>query len=213
MNRSRLVWGLVWGYFLGSGGANAGAPEAAPPGDDANWPCEQVLVPEVSAAVVWDGPSVDDLGASWREVPEVAELVARISEPHADQASSERAIAGFAAGLKDEDREGMLTLLFAGVLETLNADRAMLIRGIHRYSRDQERRARALDDDLQEMIRLEQEPGEEATQRLADLRERITWEQRVFDDREKSIRFLCARPVAVEQRLGALARAIAQHLP
>ena len=37
-------------------------------------------------------------------------------------------------------------------------------------------------------------------------------EERIFDDRERSIRFLCLRPVAVEERLGVLARMIAGHL-
>ena len=37
---------------------------------DRDWPCEQALVPEVAAAVVWDGPSVEGLGDRWAEDPD-----------------------------------------------------------------------------------------------------------------------------------------------
>jgi hypothetical protein len=174
---------------------------------DAAWPCEQALVAEVSAAVVWDGPPVDGLRGEWRKVPPVAELVPRLAAPRADPADSEARIEAFARLHAGEDKDRLLTLLFAGVLESLNEDRRQLNSGILRYARDQERRAKELDRQL-----VEGDPSGAAQRRLGELKKRLEIEQRVFDDREKAIPFLCTRPRSVEQRMGEIARAIAYRL-
>lgn len=180
--------------------------------DDRHWPCEQALVAEVSAAVVWDGPSVEGLADRWKQDPEVAALVPRLTARRADAARAEALIEKFAAAQPSGERDQRLSLLFSGVLQVLNADRHRLHTGILRYSRDQQRRANALGDQLAEIARLESDASDDARQRLAELRRQIDFEQRVFDDRERTIPFLCTRPRVVEQRMGELARAIAYHL-
>lgn len=177
-----------------------------------DWPCQQILVPQVSAAVVWDGPSVGTETSDWHDDPRVATLVAAITTPLSTEAAAASAIAAFAAGLSPEEKDRVLTLAFAGVIETLNRDRAKLVEGIKRYSRDQSRRAEAIGAELDAMVRLEKDPSDAAAARLAELTEQMEIEQRVFDERERSIEYLCMRPVAVEQRLGFLARRIAEHL-
>ncbi|WP_147431203.1 hypothetical protein [Thiocapsa rosea] len=177
-----------------------------------DWPCQQILVPQVSAAVVWDGPPVGTETSDWHDDPRVATLVAAITTPLSNEETAASAIAAFAAGLSAEEKDRVLTLAFAGVLETLNRDRAKLVEGIKRYSRDQSRRAEAIGAELDAMVRLEKDPSDAAAARLAELTERMEIEQRVFDERERSIEYLCMRPVAVEQRLGFLARRIAEHL-
>jgi hypothetical protein len=186
--------------------------QAAEESENPDWPCEQALVPEVSAAVVWDGPDPTPFSDQWASDAEVAGLARRLSARGTDRAHSESLIEAFAEAQPSAERDRRLTLLFAAVLDILNADRGKLLSGILRYSRDQERRARVLDSDLTQMVELEEEGSEEARQRLAELRTRVELEQRVFDDREKSIPFLCTRPRAVEQRIGELARAIASRL-
>ena len=182
--------------------------------DDSNpdWPCDQALVPEVSAAVVWDGPSIEGLSDQWQSDAEVAGLVQRLVARGSDPAESDRLIASFAATQPAAERDRRLTLLFAGVLQRLNADWRLLNDGILRYSRDQEQRARVLDAHLAELVELESDPSPEAAKRLAELQEQLVLEQRIFDDREKTIPFLCTRPRAVEQRIGELARSIVAHL-
>jgi len=175
---------------------------------DSDWPCDQALVPQIAAAVIWDGAPVE--GLAWREVPPVADLVGRITPSTTTEPAAAAAIAVFAAGLRPPDQERMLTLVFAGVLEVLNLDRRQLIDGIKRYSRDQSRRAAALGQELDQLVRLEQDPDPSAAPRRDALKQRLVLEERVFDEREKSLPFLCTRPVAVEQRLGFLARTIAE---
>ncbi len=177
---------------------------------DPDWPCEQALVPQVAAAVVWDGPPVD--GLDWRADAVIADLVARVTPSTATQAEAEAAVAAFADGLAPADKDHRLTLLFAGVLQVLNQERAAQLDGIKRYSQDQARRAEALGAELDRLVALERNPADSANQEREELKKRLTLEERVFDEREKSIQFLCTRPVAVEQRLGFLARTISGFL-
>jgi len=178
--------------------------------EDPDWPCPQVLVPEISAAVLWDGPSIE--GAAWREDKEVAALVEHLSARRTSADAASNAIAEFVAQLDPSERNARLTLVFAGVLETLNRDRAHLIDGIERYSRDQSRRAESIGHSLDALVELERKSSPEAAQQARDLRARLAIEERLFDERERSIPYLCRRPVVVEERLGTIARAIAGHM-
>ncbi len=178
----------------------------------ADWPCEQAYVAEVAAAVVWDGPAIDGLEQAWQVEPDVATLVKRLSARRLEQNQAERLIEAFALAQPPERKDRMLTLLFAGVLDTLNQDRKTLLSGILRYSRDQQRRAVILDRKLSEMVELEQDESEAARQLLAERRRVIELEQRSFDDREQSIPYFCSRPRVVEGRIGEIARAISGYL-
>jgi hypothetical protein len=176
------------------------------------WPCEQAYIPEVAAAVVWDGPSVDDLQQDWHELPAVARLVEQLADRRLEREQAETLIEDFAKTQAPAEKDRMLTLVFAGVLETLNLDRKTLLSGILRYARDQQRRAEILDRKLSEMVTLEQENTESAKQRLAELGSTIELEQRSFDDRERTVPHLCTRPTVIESRLGEIARTIAGYL-
>jgi hypothetical protein len=187
----------------------AAAAKAETPGD---WPCEQVLVPTVSAAVVWAGPAIDGLESAWRRTPEVAALVARATDQRVSDEDAEAAVEAFARALPAAEKPARLTVLFAGVLDAANVRRGEMIAGIRKLTRQQQQLAHQLDDGLTELRRLESAATLMADAAAAELRDKLAWGQRLFDDREKSLRFLCEVPVTVEERLGLLARAIAQHL-
>ncbi|MGB5833565.1 MAG: hypothetical protein WBG92_16440 [Thiohalocapsa sp.] len=188
------------------------AAASAADGNDPDWPCEQALVPEISAAVVWDGPSVDGLSDQWQSDMQVAALTKRLTGRDTDPNEFEPSIEAFAKAQPVSNRDARLTLLFVGVLSILNADRRMLNDGILRYSRDQERRARILDGHLSEMVELESDQSPGGAKRLVELQDVVQIEQRIFDDREKTIPFLCTRPRVIEERIGELARTISAQL-
>jgi hypothetical protein len=178
---------------------------ASPPDHDPDWPCEQILVPQIEAAVIWQGPPV--AGLDWRTDQEAATLVGRITPPGISPQESTAAITAFAGGLAPAERTARVTLVFAGVLERLNAERSAQIDGIRRYSHDQAQRAEALGVDLDHLVALERDPAS-AKQEQEELRKRLALTERVFDEREKAITYLCMRPVATEARLGLLARTL-----
>jgi hypothetical protein len=45
-----------------------------------------------------------------------------------------------------------------------------------------------------------------------ELQQSVAVRQRIFEDREKTIPFMCEQPMLLEQRLGLVARTIAAHL-
>ncbi len=210
MNFVRVLVCLAFGSGLSlvMNSTNAETPGAA----DQDWPCEQILVPEVPAAVIWAGPAITGLEDAWQDVGSVSRLVQRITSPGYDQNAADQEIAEFASKQEMQQKDRMLTLLFAGVLGELNRDRSMMLSGIKRYSRGQAARAERLGEDLDEIARLEGESSPDSRIRLDALRKQMELKQRIFDEREESIQYLCSQPVAVEQRLGFLARSIAYQL-
>lgn len=190
----------------------AGGTGAQASQDPDQWPCQQAYVPTIPAAVVWAGPPVDELDQRWQSLPGINLQVSRLLSPGMSLSEAEKEIARFAGQQAPRQKDRMLTLLFAGILERLNADRSRLMSGILSYSRGQDERAQRLGEALDQIARLETDRSEAAQRELAELKESISIRQRMFDEREGAIQFLCARPILVEQRLGALARAIALHL-
>lgn len=189
------------------------AGTVAQPPQPADWPCIQVLVPQVSAGVVWDGPSVEGMDGAWRDAPEVADLVPRLTARRTSLDEAMTLVEGFARDMEPPARDRQLTLLFAGVLDTLNGQRARMISGIRRYTRNQSSRANRVEAQLNELDQLREGPQTPESQaRQEALRNTLAWDQRIFDERERTIQHLCERPVALEERLGELARAISAQL-
>jgi hypothetical protein len=115
------------------GALGPGRAHGASDPENPYWPCIQRKVPEISAGMVWVGPTVPEGDRRWRESREIADLVARISTRRMPVEKAYAEIDGFAATL-DGDRNGPLTLLFTGLLQTINAARSEIIAGIERYA-------------------------------------------------------------------------------
>ena len=175
--------------------------------EDPDWPCVQRRVPEVSAGMVWAGPPLEELKADWREDPEVSQLAGKIAARRTELEAAKAAVADFAAGL-GADRSEKLTLLFAGTLSIVNQDRASILSGIERFTRKQ----RALADRIGETsAKLKALPADAATQR-EELEQQRVWDTRIYEDRERSLTYICEQPVLLEQRIFALGREIMGHL-
>jgi hypothetical protein len=201
--RYRLVFGVV-AMELGLCGAALAADPRFP-----DWPCNQIKVPEISIAAVWAGPPIDDVESSWQEDPSVADLVGRLAARRTPIEEAEKEIAEFISGSAAE-RQQKAKLVFAGLLETLNQERSKVMNGIERYSRLQKEaaeRIRAEDHQLADL-----QNSADRNQEIGDLSNRIEWDTRIFDERRKTISYVCEVPVLIEQRLFALARAIQQSL-
>jgi hypothetical protein len=181
---------------------------------DPDWPCVQALVPSVSGAMIWAGPPIESAAESWRDDPAVRDLAAELAARRTPIEEAQRRIEGFAASLDPEVRDEKLTALFAGVLETINRDRASIIAGIKRFARKQ----RALGEEVRQAnaalreLAAAGDGAPEQRERRRELEERRNWGVRIFDEREASLAYLCEQPVVLEQRAFTLAREIAAHL-
>lgn len=186
-----------------------GAAFAAGPQGD--WPCIQREVPTISAGMVWTAGAVDAEDTSWTSHPQVAPKVLEVASRRKTVDEALAAIDTFASGLK-EDRTRLLTALFTGAFQRLNAERRQIMAGIKRYARRQAALAERISSASGERAALAQNPSpsETETARLAALQEQIAWDVRIYEEREQSLRYVCETPVLLEQRLFRIGRHISQ---
>src|SRR5215510_14877885 len=146
---SQMVAGLVAAGMIALAAAPAPAAEAANP----DWPCIQHKVATVTSAQMWDGPDVDDL-TQWRDNDEMKKLIARLMSRRNPLDQATDAIAQFAAVQQPDERDQVLKLLFAGLVDATNSDRATVIHGIERFQQRQKARAAEIERQAAELRHL-----------------------------------------------------------
>ena len=183
--------------------------DAADPRDP-DWPCMQAKVPEMSVASMWDGPSIADVGNSWEDDPKINDLVVRLAARRTALDAAEKAIAdvitGSAAQKQDKAKK-----IFAGVFQTLSQQRSEVMSGIDRVARKEKELANKIRSDVTALRELQDKPEQDQS-KIDALAAQVDWSTRIFDDRRKSIRYVCEVPTIIEQRVFALGRAIRQAL-
>lgn len=201
--------GLLAAGIIGLGGPSALAAEAANP----DWPCIQRKVATLTSAQMWDGPAVDDLTA-WRDNEEMGKLIAVLVSRRVPLEQAAASITQFAAAQPQDKRDDALKLLFAGLLSTVNTDRATVMNGIERFQRRQRTRAAEIEQQGAVLRQLKERVAsdEKARAELTAAEDQYNWEVRIFTERQQSLPFACEVPVVIEQRLFELAREIRAHM-
>ena len=184
----------------------AGAAQAET-GTDPDWPCVQRKQPHLSLGQMWTGPAPDDATRALARSPEIAALADRLEQRRLPMAEAEAEIAAFAQNA-DNVR---LTALMVAIFDRVEPDRTALIEGIARYGHKQVALAARIEDDRHKMAALEAAatPDFDA---IDAQEEQLDWNTRIFQDRQQALTYVCETPVLLEQRVFALARAIAAGL-
>lgn len=189
--------------------ASAVAAQAADPRYP-DWPCPQAKVPEISIAAVWSGPAIDDVGASWKDDAKVAELVAKLAARRIPLEQAQKDVADFLTGTAEEKtRKGKL--LFAGLFDTLNAQRTSVMNGLERVMRKQREAVDKVRGDTIALQEMHSGPNPDQA-KVEEMTNQLNWETRIFEDRRRVMKFVCEVPTAIDQRLFALAREIQQDM-
>lgn len=202
---------LAASLALGAGAARA---QPASPED---WPCVQVLVPELSAAALWPLPLDAAALGDWREDADAAALARRLGELERVDAAALAAIDAFAAGVSEDAREAALSRVAVGTLDVADERRSRYIDGIRRYTRQQIAISRQIEETLNLLADLDDAEAAGTTLETeaprAEIEETLSWHERLYDQRERAIRALCERPGELEQTLSATLRELAYRLP
>jgi hypothetical protein len=187
--------------------ASAAEPNVGDP--NADWPCIQHKVAKLTAAQMWDGPPVDNL-EQWRDNEEIGKLIPTLASRRVPMEQATADIDAFASAQPEDKRDEALKLLFAGLLATVNADRAVVMSGIERFQKRQRARAALIEKegDAIRQLRDKSATDEKARAELTGAEDRYNWDVRVFTERQQNLPLVCEVPVLIEQRLFALARAI-----
>lgn len=211
------------------------APAYAKDPASPDWPCVWRKTLALDAATIWDGPEITDT-KSWMNDDTIRKLSAYTIARRLKIEDVEAAIKKFAEGVPEAERDKKLTDLFAGVLARTNDERKIVINGIERFHKRQMARAKEIEAQGVELppANLMQVPQPEAEPEptpapepgasmgpagkvedaLAaapskdDPEERMKWEVRVFQERQQNIPVACEIPQLMDERAGAVARAI-----
>lgn len=201
------------------------AKDAANP----DWPCVWRKTLTLDAATIWDGPDISDV-KGWMNDDKVRTLSAYVISRRLKLEEVEGAIKKFADSISEADRDKKLTELFAATLSRTNDERKIVLSGIERFHKRQMERAKEIEAQGVELPPAnvmtlpeptpEPEPGSDmgpagkiedalaAAPSKADPQERMKWEIRVFQERQQNIPVACEIPQLMDERAGAVARAI-----
>ena len=174
--------------------------------ENPDWPCQQRLVPKLSAAAYWNGPSLDKTG-DWHADPAVANLVRRLAPRRVSIAEGLTAIVAFARTLSG-DRQRRLALAFCGLLDESDRERAALIEKLKQIGRRQRELAALIEKMATQLNAIPAGVIGEAAAKRVDLEQRHDFTARNFEEIQHTIRYACEAPVELDSRLGAWARAL-----
>ncbi len=174
-----------------------------------DWPCAQAKVPEISLAAVWAGPPLDDVSGKWKEDATVGSLVPKLAARRTTIEEAQKAVTDYLKGAADKTGSGKL--LFSGLFDILNGQRSQIMNGLERITRKQREAADKIRADTIALQALQGEASRDQG-KVDDLGNQLVWQTRIFEDRQRVIKFVCEVPTAIDQRLFALGRMIQQEI-
>jgi DNA polymerase III alpha subunit len=175
-----------------------------------DWPCTQAKVPEISLTAVWAGPPLDDIKGKWKDDAKVSALVPKLAARRTSLEDAQKAITEFLGG-SAVDKATTGKLLFAGLFDSLNAQRSSVLSGLERITRKQREAADKIRSDVSALHALQgASPPDQL--KIDELSNQMVWQTRIFEDRQRMVKFVCEVPTAIDQRLFALGRMIQQEI-
>jgi hypothetical protein len=175
-----------------------------------DWPCAQAKVPEISLAAVWAGPPLDEVADKWKDDPAIRALVEKLAARKTPIEDAQKAVTDFLAA-PGTDKTAAGKLLFAGLFDTLNAQRSSVMNGLERVTRRQRQAADKIRSDTIALQALQGAASPDQA-KVDELGNQLVWETRIFEDRRHVVKFVCDVPTMVDQRLFALGRTIQQEM-
>jgi hypothetical protein len=206
-----MTWCIAWRILFGALVLLAASSQPSLAADPRypDWPCAQAKVPEISLPAVWAGPPLDDIQNKWKDDAKVSALVTKTAARRMPLDEAEKEIKEFLASTNDKAMAGRL--LFAGLFDTLNAERSTVMNGLERVMRKQRGEADRIRTHTIALQAL-QSGASPDQQKVDDLSNQLLWETRIFEDRRKVVKFVCEVPTMIDQRLFALGRVIQQEI-
>lgn len=180
---------------------------SAAPMQDPDWPCQQRLVPELTAGTYWMGAPIPD-GIDWRSDPPIARLVEAVSPREVPTDVGTAKILAFAKALKGGEQARILSAAFAGILDETNRQRSQIIERLKELTRRQRDIAVQVAKVTDEVNAIPADATGEDANRRADALGRQALLTRIFDETRGTMRYACEVPTQLEARFGAYARAL-----
>jgi hypothetical protein len=174
------------------------------------WPCVQRKVPELSLNSIWQRGDLPEGARKLANEPAVQSLAEKLAARRTPMEEATTDIKAFAQGA-GANRDPMLQALFLALFDRMTGERSEVMAGIERYGRHQIGLAAKIKAEQQELDRMRKDAKADQT-KLASAEDQHKWNLRVFDERQKSLSFVCEVPSVIERRLFSLARLIQGEL-
>ena len=189
----------------------AGAAYAVGGKDDGqDWPCIQRKVAKLAATdLQWQGPPIEE-AKGWRQDEAVAGIVKQLASRRVPLADAVKGLKAYAEKIPAAERSAKLTLVFAGMLETVNEVRTSVISGIERFNKRQKQRSTEIEAEGTKLAELQKaaETGEKAKADYTKALELYDWNARVFEERRQNLPLACEIPPAIDGRAFEIVREI-----
>ena len=180
----------------------AGKPAAANAASPApEWPCETEPT-TLTAAQIW-APAATPSARNWRSDTALARLVAEVSPRSVPVPEAGLQLQQFAA--RQTAPDVARARLAAGLIETIDTERRLIINGIRRFNGRQDQLARRIEEGY---VALDSPEAKAAADRKAAADEQVQWDTRIMEDRQRMLPLVCRQPAALETRLNALISAL-----
>jgi hypothetical protein len=191
--------------FAALGMALAGPVHAAD-FSDPTWPCIQRKVENLSIGLMWP-EEIPEADLSPEQALAVRELADRLALRRVTLEEAEEAVMAF------RDTHGadpaLMGQVFAQVFKSLSTRRSRIINGIGDFSLGQIALSERIDAARTEMD-AQMAKDDPDFDRVDSLEEQVDWDQRIFNDRQKTITYLCETPTLLDKRLYAIAQILTQ---
>lgn len=184
--------------------------------EDKNWPCIQAKVEKLSAGQMWPNLTTKADDQSWRDDKTITALVEQLLPRRTTLVETDKIIKEFAEKHEGPTLNIALEKTFLGLLTEINTIRAEIINGIGRFSNRQKDLVKRITDTRHKITDYEKKDTDgtltkEEDRELVKLEQALEWDQRIHEEREQSLEFVCEAPVLLEQRLFSLARQLQSY--
>lgn len=212
MKQRAFVAGLA---LLATAASCATVLAYTPANKNPNWPCQQILVSHLSPAAMWSGPSIQGLDKT--ADPELDALATKLAQRRLPIEEAKSQIDAFAQSAGG-DRKQKLTLLFALLFTKLDLERGQVLEGLDRFGQRQREMADKIRSETEKLHEAQDksmspEQANDPNSDVSNAAKQLQWDLRIFDERRKTLTYVCEAPVLIEQRLFALAREIQAQMP
>ncbi len=166
----------------------------------------QRLVPTLTAGTIWGG---HDATADWRSDPKIVDLVARVAPRTRPTEAGVADLKSFASTIPAEERPTTLAMVFAGLVDETNVQRAQVIDRLHGVARRQRELTGLAAEITSELRSLPENASAAEREEITSRRKFII---RDYDEVGRTIQYACEVPVQLERRLGAYAQVLQSAL-
>jgi hypothetical protein len=181
---------------------------AQPKPADPNWPCEQLLVPTLSAGSYWSGTPVPHGDTSWRDDPKLTTIVTTAVDRDTPDDEVKKDLVTYADAVPAAQRGKAVARLFGFIVDDANDERQHIIDRLDDLSQRQKNLSVEIDGISKQIDAIpENATGDAATQRAALMGQR-DFNIRTFQETQHTVHYACEVPGTFDQRLGLIARTL-----